>query len=177
MITLRATQVPSFRAEIAALQPQAVSWVTRMVAVSVSAIDAGTPVDHGHLKAWLVQTSGVQNYGMRVTGSVGPTENLGIDEQVAGAGHIKSFVEWYTQTNGRKPSGKGGKMAWWGLTAEQKDMLYRLRLGGAHGGPIPPPKYYGAIEEGKVPGTSKNVGFMRRIRSQVTAAFNATRFG
>ena len=72
MITLHITSRPSFAKEISALQTQATSWVTRMVNVSVSAVDAGTPVGQGHLKRWLVQTSGVHNYDARVVGSVGP---------------------------------------------------------------------------------------------------------
>ena len=176
MITLRVTNRPSFTKEIAALQTQATSWVTRMVNVSVSAVDAGTPVDHGHLKRWLVQTSGVQSYGARVVGSVGPTEGLSIDESGSGKNYIGEFVSWYIKANGRRPEGRGGKLAWKGLSAEQKDALYNFRVNGTYG-TVNPPKYYGAIEEGKVPGTLKNVGFMRRIRSQVTAAFNAARFG
>jgi hypothetical protein len=177
MITLRATQVPSFRAEMAALQPKAESWVTRMVAISVSAVQEGTPHDYGNLVTWLEQTSGVRSYGMRVVGSVGPKTGLGIDEKVAGAGHIKSFVEWYSKRFGERPAYKGAKTAWWGLNDEQRKILHDARNRGLFGGPNFPPKYYGAIESGKVPGTSRNVGFMRRIRSQVTIAFNATRFG
>ena len=115
MITLRSAGLPSFKAEIAALQPQAVSWVTRMVAVSVSAVQEGTPHDYGNLLTWLEQTSGVQNYGMRVVGSVGPKMAWALMSKVAGAGHIKSFVEWYTQRFGERPADKGGKTAWWGL--------------------------------------------------------------
>jgi hypothetical protein len=177
MLTLRVTQRPSFAAEIAALQSQAETWVERMVAVSVNVVQEGTPHDYGNLLSWLEQTSGVQKYGMRVVGSVGPKTGLGIDEKVAGAGHIKNFVKWYTERFGERPAYKGAKTAWWGLNEEQRTLLHNARNRGLFGGPNFPPKYYGAIEAGKVPGTSKNVGFMRRIRSQVTASFNATKFG
>jgi len=176
MITLRTTQRPSFKAEIAGLQPQAVAWVEHMLAVSVSAVDAGTPLDHGHLKRWLVQTSGVRSYGARVVGGVGPKDGLDIDESGSGKNYIGQFVDWYVKTNGKRPSGQAGKLAWRGLSPGQKEALYQFRVGGLYG-TVNPPKYYGAIEEGKVPGTAKNVGFMRRIRSKVTTAFNAAKFG
>ena len=49
----------------------------------------------------------------------------------------------------------------------RKKTLYAERLSGRFGGPLPPPKYFATVNEGKVPNQDKNIGFVDTIAAEV----------
>lgn len=139
--------------------------------LGVSAIREFTPVDEGDLVKYLTKDPDVFEGSDSLTIGVGNVQELEPDSS-APKGTITKFLEWYFDTFGLEADPPGlpkGRMAYWGLTPEQRDLLRAQRQGDQFGGPKKTPKYFGAIDKGLVPGTGKNRNFAGAIAQALLA--------
>lgn len=164
--------LPEYANGIRGVRAKLVSITSRVARAEREAVKTYTPVGSEEGSGLLLKGMLEQDYVAGEHANIAPVNRSEWrTDQQAPEGTIREFAQGFSALLSHRPAPGHpmGKMSWHALSPEQKQLLRHWRLGGrsSMGGPYPPPVYFGAINEGKVPGVTANIGFADQIVNEL----------